>query len=180
MIRTAIAGRKAGFCRCQRGITLIGLMVVIAVLSLSVGVAGTAWSVRRQQEREKELLWRGEQYRRAIASYYNRDDLGKNKQYPPNLQALLEDGRGLEKRWHIRKLYNDPMTGGQWQVIPGPAGGVMGVRSTSSLRPFKEAGFSAEQKGFSGAQSYSAWQFYFRPSKESTASTFSATANPRR
>lgn len=153
-------------------------MVIVAVLSLSIGIAGTSWSVRRQQEREKELLWRGEQYRRAIASYYNRSDLGKTNQYPPNLQALLEDGRGLEKRWHIRQLYNDPMTGGQWQIIPGPAGGVMGVRSTSSLRPFKEAGFSAEQKGFSGAQSYSAWQFYFRPTKKAGKTNSSSADGP--
>ena len=178
MIRRVIAARKARLLKCRRGVTLIGLLVIIAILSLSAGLAGSAWSVRRQQAREKDLLWRGNQYRRAIASYYNRDDLGKGKQYPPNLQALLEDGRGLEKRQHIRQLYNDPMTGGEWQVIPSPNGGVMGVRSRSALRPFKEEGFSTEEKGFAGAKSYSDWRFYYRPAKASTK-TSSSAASPR-
>lgn len=167
MIRTVIAGRKVRFLRCRKGLTLIGLMVAIAVLSLSVAVAGTSWSVRRQQEREKELLWRGGQFQRAIASYYERSDLGNSKQYPPNLQALLEDERGLEKKHHIRQLYNDPITGGEWQIIPGPSGGVMGVRSQSTLRPYKEEGFPPSERGFAGAQSYSDWLFCYRPVKTS-------------
>ncbi len=178
MIRTVIAGCKVGLWRCHKGFTLIGLSVAIAVLSLSVGIAGTAWSVRRQQEREKELLWRGGQFQRAIASYYQRSDLGNSKQYPPNLQALLEDERGLEKKHHIRQLYKDPITGGEWQIIPGPSGGVMGVRSQSPLRPYKEGGFPPAERGFAGAQSYSDWLFCYRPDKASGQNS-SATAARR-
>lgn len=178
MTKTATAGRRGGFLHCHKGLTLIGLIVVLAVLSLSAGIAGTDWSVLRQQEREKELLWRGEQYRRAIASYYERSDLGNSKQYPPDLQALLEDGRGLVKRRHVRRLYDDPMTGSEWQIIPGPAGGVMGVHSKSDLRPFNEDGFTTEQKGFAGAQSYRDWRFEYRPDETSGQSASATAARP--
>jgi len=165
MIRTAIAARKTRLLLCRRGITLIELIVVIAILSLSAGMAGTSWSVLRRQDRERELLFRGNQYRRAIASYYHRADLAKN-QFPPTLGVLLEDGRSLGKIQHIRQLYTDPMTGGEWQIIPGPSGGIMGVRSGSLLRPFKEKGFSTANRSFEGAKSYSDWQFVFLPPKK--------------
>jgi type II secretory pathway pseudopilin PulG len=166
------------FLRCRKGSTLIGLMVVLAILSLSATVAGTDWKVLRRQEREKELLWRGDQYRRAIASYYERSDVGNSKQYPPDLKALLEDGRGLVKKKHIRRLYDDPMTGGKWEIIPGPAGGVMGVRSRSTLRPFKEDGFSPEEKGFAGAKSYIDWRFQYGQDSASGQTPSATTARP--
>lgn len=164
MISRLIAARKALNWGGSRGITLIGLIVALAIMSLSAGLTGTAWSVLRQKEREKELLFRGNQYKRAIASYYNRTDVGKT-QFPPNLEALLEDGRGLDKVKHIRRLYPDPMTGGTWQTIPAPEGGVMGVRSRSPDRPYKEKGFSSENRSFEEAKQYSDWQFFFRPAK---------------
>jgi type II secretory pathway pseudopilin PulG len=164
MIRRPIEGSKIRLFACRRGLTLIGLIVALAILSLSAGMAGTAWSVLRQKDREKELLFRGNQYRRAIASYYNRSDIGKN-QYPSSLEDLLEDGRGLDKVKHIRQLFPDPMTDLDWQTVPAPEGGIMGVRSQSSARPFKEKGFSTENRSFEKAKQYSDWQFVFRPAK---------------
>ena len=65
-----------------------------------------------QADREAELLFRGQAYRRAIESYYR-----ANGVYPRALEDLLKDPRFPSKR-HIRSLYPDPMGKGQaWLLL---------------------------------------------------------------
>ena len=69
-----------------------------------------------QREKEAELLFRGEQYREAIASYYK-----KEQRYPQSLEELLEDKRYPMPVRHLRRLYRDPSPGrrnGRWSRRP--------------------------------------------------------------
>jgi type II secretory pathway pseudopilin PulG len=90
----------------QSGFTLIGLMVLIAVINIGLAVALTAWSTIDKRAKEAELIWRGRQYARAIACH--REQTGAP---PDKLEDLLESDC-------IRALYPDPMTrDGVWRVI---------------------------------------------------------------
>jgi len=146
----------------QRGVTLLVVLVLMLVVGLAAGVAGSTWQTIVQRARETELLWRGDQYRKAIRSYYEQG-AGQVRQYPAKLEDLLKDPRSLATKRHIRHLYVDPMTGGDWAVIKDPGGRVVGVRSTSSLKPFQQDGFPEEYESFAGAASYASWEFAWRP-----------------
>jgi type II secretory pathway pseudopilin PulG len=112
---------------------MAALLVALAVMSVLLTVAMPVWRHEAQREREAELVFRGEQYARAIALYR-----AKNQQLsgqpgaqvlPPSIDVLVE-GRFL------RKKYKDPMTkDGEFTVIafatqatpggpttPGPGG----------------------------------------------------------
>jgi hypothetical protein len=66
-------------------------------------------------------------------------------------------------RRYLRRLYPDPITGEAFIPIPAPDGGVMGVRSASTRKPVKAAGFQAYQTTFAAAKSYQQWEFSYAP-----------------
>lgn len=186
----ATGGRKAFRpLHNQRGFTLLMVLIMIVVMGLSLGVAGSTWKSIMQREREKELLFRGDQYRRAIESYYNRSH-GRGKSYPTSLQDLVEDSRTTETTRHIRKLYKDPMTGEdfvpvrQAGTISGTVqasvktGAIMGVRSSSDLEPFKKDDFDEEYDDFVGAEKYSDWEFVYRPEKKAAPKAAEPSKGP--
>lgn len=150
----------------QRGVTLIVVLVMIVLVGLSAGLAGQSWRSLVQREREAELLWRGDQYRKAIESYYAYMGQGGGSQaYPRQLEDLLRDPRSPATMRHLRRLYPDPMTGEPFQVLKDPGGRLNGVRSNSEDKPFQQDGFPIEYEDFTDAESYSAWEFRYTPPK---------------
>jgi type II secretory pathway pseudopilin PulG len=145
----------------QQGVALIGVLVAVVILGLMSSIAGSSWTSIVQRAKEEELLWRGDQYRRAIESYYKSAQAGAVSQLPPTLESLLKDPRSLATQRHIRKLYPDPLTGGDWLLVKDPSGGISGVRSSSTLEPFKKDGFNDANKDFASKTSYNEWQFVF-------------------
>ena len=141
----------------QRGATLLAVLVAVTVMGLAAGIAGSTWRTILQREREEELLFRGEQYRRAIAGYF-----AVGGGYPRRLEELLKDTRTPLPSRHLRRLYPDPMTGGPWQLVRDNAGNILGVRSDSALRPFKSDGFPEGYEGFEQAESSREWEFVFQ------------------
>jgi len=159
----------------QQGLSLLLILIMVAVVSLSAAVAGSTWRTIMQRSREAELLFRGDQYRRAIESYATAKlggTAGKSTggvgQLPTELEQLLKDPRFPEPRKHIRQLFLDPMTGAEFELIRtggGSIGPIRGVRSTSELEPFKQDGFAKEYDKFKGAESYHSWEFVYQPPK---------------
>ena len=150
----------------QKGSALLVVLVMIVIVGLSAGIAGTSWRTIVQRADEAELFWRGDQYRQAIKSYYEYGAGGSRKltgQYPAKLEDLIKDPRSLARKKHMRQLYADPLTGGDWVLIKDKAGRITGVRSSSDLEPFKQDGFSLEYENFAGATSYTAWEFNYQP-----------------
>jgi len=150
----------------QRGSVLLALLVMIVVLGLTASMAGQSLQAIMQREREEELLWRGLQYRRALAGYQNFKH-GAQQMYPSSLDDLLKDPRSATRVRHLRRLYNDPMTGEEWEIIKDPAERIIGVHSSSDLEPFKQSGFPEGLEGFEGKTSYRDWQFVYVPEKQS-------------
>lgn len=86
---------------------MAALLVVLAVMSVLSSVALPAWRHAAQREREAELIFRGEQYARAIMLYQRRTPGA----YPPDVETLVE-GRFL------RRAYRDPMTAdGRFRLV---------------------------------------------------------------
>ena len=116
--------------RKQAGYTL--LMVVFMVASMLILAAAASQSVLTQgrREKEEEMVWRGQQYARAIGLYYRK--FGK---YPTKVDDLVKQTNGVR---FLRQAYTDPMNkdDGSWRFIyVGPNGQLIGsLRKTSLLQ----------------------------------------------
>lgn len=112
--------------RAQRGFTYIALLLAVALIGVGLIATSEVWSQSRQREKERQLLFIGNQFRQAIGRYYERTP-GAVKRYPEKLQDLLEDKRYLVTQRYLRKIFRDPMTGKtEWGIIPAPGGGIIG------------------------------------------------------
>jgi type II secretory pathway pseudopilin PulG len=150
---------SAGSRKRLHGFTYIGLLIFMAVMGAGMAAFGELASHAAQREKEAELLFRGEAYRAAIASYYE-----KEQRYPQSLEQLLEDKRYPMPVRHLRRLYPDPLSGEpDWAVVEAPGGGVMGVHSRSAEAPIKTGNFSVKNQLFAEAQSYADWKFIHSP-----------------
>lgn len=158
----------------QRGMTLFTVLFAIVVIGLLLGLTGQTWSQVMQREREEELYFRGDQYRRAIESFYTTGHGGQGS-YPRSLDDLLKDPRSLQTKRHLRKAYLDPFTNAEFELIGAGGdvegesvtalsiGRIKGVRSASPLAPFRQDGFPEEYATFKGAASYNKWEFSYTP-----------------
>ena len=146
----------------QAGFTYLTVMFVIAILLGGLAIVGETWETSARREKEAELLFIGNQYRRAIGLYYLSTP-GVVKAYPRQIEDLLKDPRQPGTVRHLRKLFPDPMTGKPFVVIKGADGGVQGVASASDVAPLKVAGFRVRDAIFEGAQKYSEWKFIHTP-----------------
>ncbi len=143
----------------QSGFTYIGLMLLIVIMGVLLATIGTVWHTAQQREKEKQLLFVGNQFRQAIAAYY-RQDFNGTHQYPRKLEDLLLDRRYPNVTRYLRKIFYDPMTGGtQWGLIKGADGGITGVHSLSDAVPFKTANFTKQDDSFADQKHVSGWQF---------------------
>ena len=103
--------------RGERGILMAGLLVAMTVMAIALTALLPAWRTMAQREKEAELIFRGEQYARAINLFQRK--FGNAS--PPDIDTLVNQR-------FLRKKYKDPITGGDFQVItaganqPGPAG----------------------------------------------------------
>jgi type II secretory pathway pseudopilin PulG len=159
MERITPTGRNA-FARNQQGFTYLGLLMFVMVSSIGLATTGQVWHAEAQREKERELLFIGEQFRKAIGSYYESTP-GGSKYYPLTLQELLEDKRFVSVRHHLRKIYRDPIIGrDQWGLVR-EQGRITGVYSLSTAKPFKKDGFSPELTNFANAEKYADWRFIY-------------------
>ena len=161
VVRSSNSERRRG--RREGGFTYLGLLFALALLGLALGAAGTVWSVARQRDRERELLWAGGEIRAAIGKYYLAGP-GGLRAFPKSMADLLEDRRGPQTVRHLRRAYTDPMgKGAEWEWIRGSDGALIGVASTSRDTPLKQHGFSGENAAFEGTACYCDWRFVYIP-----------------
>ncbi|MBS0437234.1 MAG: type II secretion system protein [Proteobacteria bacterium] len=142
----------------QRGMVLLGVLVLLAVLAALGAQIGMRWADERARDDEEELLFVGEQYRAAIESYW-RSSPGGVRQFPAQLDDLLADKRFPTPRRHLRKLYRDPVAPERpWAEIR-LGNGIVGVHSQSEAEPFRRSGFTLRQARFAEAQRHADWAF---------------------
>jgi type II secretory pathway pseudopilin PulG len=117
-------GRKYSICmglgqdnrRCtgsaEAGYAMAALLVGISVMAVLMSMALPVWTTFNKREREAELIWRGQQYARAIGLFQRK----YANTYPPNVDILVEQK-------FLRKKYKDPITSEDFLMIPAAGGG---------------------------------------------------------
>ena len=146
--------------RASLGFTYIGVLMLVAISGIGLSGVGIVWHQDAQREREKELLFMGEQFRKAIGSYYENSPVA-NKQYPDKLEDLILDNRFPVIKRHLRKLYADPMNPSKDWGLEKQQGRIVGVYSESKLKPIKKSGFQLQYEAFSTAEEYKDWKFIY-------------------
>ena len=160
--------------RASRGFTYLIALFVVALMAAGYATLGEMWHTASLREKEADLLYAGNQYRRAIERYHS---IGKR--YPRTLEELLKDPRAPATLRHIRQLYPDPVTGSsEWALVKAPDGGIMGVHSRSESPPLKRASFKLRDREFEAAKTYADWKFVFSPTVPTTAKPAATSAPP--
>ena len=102
----------------DRGFALAALMIFMMALSILMAVAVPAYRIQAQRELEEELIFRGQEYVRAIQKYQRRFGI-----YPPSIDALMETN-GLR---FLRRQYTDPISGESFRLLTiNPDGSING------------------------------------------------------
>ncbi|OYY97635.1 MAG: type II secretion system pseudopilin PulG [Methylophilales bacterium 16-45-7] len=144
--------------QASRGFTFIGILIIVALSGIALSTVGIVWHQTMQREKEKELLFIGEQYRLAISNYYESTPNGV-KQYPRKLEDLLLDNRYPVVKRYLRRVYEDPMRAKQpWGLIK-QQDFIVGVYSLSQQKTIKKTGFPALYESFGEATTYDEWKF---------------------
>ena len=100
----------------EKGYLMVALLVAMSVMGIMMGAALPAWHTLALREKEAELVFRGEQYARAIGLFQRRF---ANAQ-PPSIDFLVEQR-------YLRKKYKDPITNDDFEVLTaGAAAGASG------------------------------------------------------
>jgi type II secretory pathway pseudopilin PulG len=158
----------------QEGYAMAALLVAMSIMAVMMTVAMPVWSRIAQREKEEELVFRGEQYARAIGLFQRKFA----NAVPPSIDVLVDQK-------FLRRKYKDPITGADFVPIipgaqqaqqaqtpstgarPGPqtqpprpiapgsqAGGVLGVTSRSTAQSIRL---------YKGRNHYNEWQFVYAP-----------------
>jgi type II secretory pathway pseudopilin PulG len=147
------SGRAGGFI-------YIGLLIGLAIVGISLGAVSEVWTQSRQRERERELLFAGNQIRQAITLFYLASPPA-NRRFPLQLEELVEDVRTPDKPGrYLRRIYLDPISGSEkWGEVRLASGQLVGVYSLSDAEPIKSVGFALRDKDFADKTRYSEWVF---------------------
>jgi type II secretory pathway pseudopilin PulG len=143
----------------ESGYAMAALLVAIAVMSLLLSVAMPTWRQANQREKEAELVWRGEQYDRAVQLYRKKFSTPG----PPSLDILVDQR-------FLRKKYKDPITGSDFelkQVSPVgnlPAGTPQPRRTEGQLIGGVKSKSKAKSiRLLNGRDRYDQWEFTYKP-----------------
>jgi type II secretory pathway pseudopilin PulG len=112
MMRFALQARAARPETSEHGYAMAALLVAMSVMAIMLGAALPSWRTYAQREKEAELVFRGEQYARAITLFQRKYANAS----PPNIDVLVTER-------FLRKKYKDPITGDDFQIIT--AGGAV-------------------------------------------------------
>ncbi len=90
---------------------MVALLVAMSVMAILMGAALPAYHTMARREKEAELVFRGEQYARAIGLWQQKFA----NQPAPSIDVLVEQR-------FLRKKYKDPITNDEFQLLGAGAG----------------------------------------------------------
>lgn len=177
----------------QHGYAMAALIVSMSVMAILLTAAMPVWRQNIRREKEAELVFRGEQYARAIGLYQKKAGPGV---LPPDLDVLIDQK-------YLRKKYKDPITGGDFDLLrvnsangpgsqPGPQGGTgVGTPQRSPNQPAPgQSGFAAggimgvaskstetSLRVYEGRTHYNEWQFVYVQQAQAPGAGASGGAN---
>lgn len=104
----------------ERGYLMVAVSVAVAVMIIGSLVTYQAFEDMMHREREAEMMFRAQEYARAIQRYRK-----ANGTSPLKLEQLMEPGPAGQ--YFIRQLYEDPLVpDGKWGLLfLGPGGNII-------------------------------------------------------
>jgi type II secretory pathway pseudopilin PulG len=99
------------------GYAMAVLLVSLSIMAVMLSVAMPVWKQASQREKEAELVFRGEQYARAIGLFQRKMGPGT---LPPNINILVEQR-------YLRKKYKDPITNDDFVPLQQTVGAAPGA-----------------------------------------------------
>jgi type II secretory pathway pseudopilin PulG len=129
--------------RGNRGYAMAALLVAMSVMAVLMGALLPVWTHLAIREKEEELIFRGNQYARAIGLFQRKFA----NTAPPTIDVLVEQR-------FLRKKYKDPITNDDFQPIyanqamqpmggPGGQAGQQGASAGNQPRPPVQSGFGS-------------------------------------
>jgi type II secretory pathway pseudopilin PulG len=118
---------------------MAALLVGMSIMALLMTMALPVWSQATKREREAELIWRGEQYARAVGLFQRKFA----NTFPPTIDVLVEQR-------FLRKKYKDPITGQDFQPIPAGGAAAPGQIVDPRQQAQQQAGRGAPQGARTG------------------------------
>ena len=137
--------RFAGRSSSERGYALMFVLFLMALILIGAATAVLNSFTEGQREKEAMMIWRGEQYQRAIGMFYR-----KFGRFPTSIDDLVKEQNGNIR--FLREAYKNPMNkeDGSWRFIyVTPAGQLIGSVRYISLQQMafldkqREMGISA-------------------------------------
>jgi type II secretory pathway pseudopilin PulG len=122
----------------ERGYAMAALLVAISVMAIAVSTALPVFTTVVRREKEAELVFRGEQYARAIGMFQRR----YGNALPPDVDTLIRDR-------FLRKKYKDPITGGDFLIL-GPGSPELAQALNTPPQAPGRAGRGAQTTGRGG------------------------------
>jgi type II secretory pathway pseudopilin PulG len=113
---------------CQRGYAMAALLIGLSVMAIMMGAMLPVWSHLVQREKEEELIFRGQQYARAIGLFQRKFA----NTAPPTIDVLVEQR-------FLRKKYKDPVTNDDFQPIYANQAGMTVSSPTGARAPGQAA-----------------------------------------
>ena len=106
--------------RSDAGFSLSALIFFLAAASIFIAAAVPAYQMQAKREMEEELIFRGEEYTRAIQKYQRKFGV-----YPTSIDQLVSTN-GLR---FLRRAYKDPMTEKSFRfILVNPDGSLTGSK----------------------------------------------------
>ncbi|MEO8725329.1 MAG: hypothetical protein ABI383_04330 [Acidobacteriaceae bacterium] len=159
----------------QSGYALLIILLMVTLMAIALAAAVPAIKTQIRREQEIELQHRGNQYVRAIQTYYH-----KFGRYPNSIDQLVS----TNNLRFLRKRYKDPMTGkDDWRIIhmgeakfppkikgaAGQMGQQIGQNIGTSIG--SNIGTAPNSPGFAGTAAGGATQSTATPGDSSSAQT---------
>src|SRR5437016_2408233 len=94
--------------RPDAGFSLTALIFFATAASIAIAAIVPAYQMQAKRELEKELIFRGGEYTRALLKYHNKFGV-----WPTSIDQLLS----TNNMRFIRRAYKDPMTGKDFRLL---------------------------------------------------------------
>jgi len=132
---------------------MAALLVALTIMAIMMTVAMPTWKQMSRREKEAELVFRGEQYARALMLFQMKNGPGTS---PPSIDFLVEQR-------FLRKKYKDPITNDEFVPVvqmagqvPGqsapPDQGARGAAGQPSLSPASASPAASTRPGVGASQ----------------------------
>jgi len=115
------APRTARRQRSDRGSAFLIVVFFAAVMLIAAGAATKSLLTEGRRQQEEDLIWRGNQYARAVKLFYR-----KNGRFPTSMDELTKPQNKIR---FLRRAYEDPVNteDGSWRLIyVSPSGQLIG------------------------------------------------------